>query len=106
MAGAPLQLLHESPLELLQEAPLKLLQEAPLEFWLGTHLKLEMEMAINSRTHAWKIQWMEEPGSATVHGAAKSQTLLSKFTFTFTFHHRPLVAKMVKNLPGMQETWV
>ena len=40
-------------------------------------------MATYSSTLAWKIPWAEEPA---VHGVAKSQTLLSDFTFTFHFH--------------------
>ena len=47
--------------------------------------------------------------SAAVHGAAKSWTQLSDFTFTFHFHSTKwasLVAQMVKNLPAMQETQV
>ena len=43
-------------------------------------------MAPHSSTLAWKILWAEEPGSAAVHGVAKSWTLLSDFTFTFHFH--------------------
>ena len=44
-------------------------------------------MAPHSSTPAWKIPWTEEPGrQAAVHGVAKSQTRLSKFTFTFHFH--------------------
>ena len=41
-------------------------------------------MATHSSTLAWKIPWMEEPG--TVHGVTKSQIRLSDFTFTFHFH--------------------
>jgi len=43
-------------------------------------------MAPHSRTLAWKIPWMEEPGGAAVHGVTKSQTQLSDFTFTFHLH--------------------
>ena len=44
-------------------------------------------MAPHSSTFAWEIPWKEEPGRLhTVHGAAKSRTLLSDFTFTFHFH--------------------
>ena len=44
-------------------------------------------MAPHSSTFAWEIPWTEEPGRLhTVHGAAKSRTLLSDFTFTFHFH--------------------
>ena len=50
------------------------------------------EMAIHSRTIAWKIPWTEEPGRLA-HRVAKSQTRLSDFTFTFTFQ----VALVVKN---------
>ena len=37
-------------------------------------------MAILSSTLAWKIPRTEEPGGLTVHGVAKSQTRLCKFT--------------------------
>ena len=43
-------------------------------------------MAPHSSTFAWKIPWMEEPGSAAVHGVAKSRIRLSDFTFTFHFY--------------------
>ena len=44
-------------------------------------------MATHSSALAWKIPWAEEPGRPhTVHGAAKSWTRLSDFTFTFHFH--------------------
>ena len=46
---------------------------------------MEKAMAPHSSTLAWKIPWMEEP-AATVHGAPKSRTRLSDFTFTFHFH--------------------
>ena len=48
---------------------------------LGWEDPLEKEMATNSSTLTWKIPWTEEPGRATVHGVAKSQTQLSNFTF-------------------------
>ena len=41
-------------------------------------------MAPHSSTLAWKIPWTEEPGG--LQGVAKSQILLSDFTFTFLFH--------------------
>ena len=41
---------------------------------LGWEDHLEKEMAPNSSILAWRIPWMEEPGGATVHGIAKSQT--------------------------------
>ena len=37
--------------------------------------QLEKEMATHSSTLAWRIPWMEEPGS--LHGLAQSQTQLS-----------------------------
>ena len=43
-------------------------------------------MAPHSSTLAWKILRTEEPGRAVVHGAAKSRTRLSDFTFTFHCH--------------------
>ena len=42
---------------------------------LGWEDPLEKEMATRSGILAWKIPWTEEPGRATVHGVAKSQTL-------------------------------
>ena len=45
-------------------------------------------MAPHSSTLAWRIPWMEEPGSLQSMGLlhAKSRTRLSDFTFTFHFH--------------------
>ena len=43
-------------------------------------------MATHPSTLAWKIPWMEEPGSLQSMGSWKSQTRLSDFTFTFHFH--------------------
>ena len=48
---------------------------------LGQEDPLEKEMATHSSTLAWKIPWMEEPG--TLQGIAKSWTPLNDFTFTF-----------------------
>ena len=39
-------------------------------------------MAPHSSTLAWKMPWMEKPGS---HGVAEGQTRLSDFTLTFHF---------------------
>ena len=41
---------------------------------LGWEDALEKGMATQSSVLAWKIPWSEEPGWATVHGVAKSQT--------------------------------
>ena len=46
------------------------------EMWVPFYL-LEEEMASHSSVLAWRIPWTEEPGGATVHGVAKSQTRLS-----------------------------
>ena len=48
--------------------------------------KAEKAMAPYSSTVAWKIPWMEEPGRLQSMGVAKSQALLSDFTFTFHLH--------------------
>ena len=42
----------------------------------GQEDPLEKEMATHSSILAWRIPWTEEPGRATVHGVAKSQTRL------------------------------
>ena len=47
---------------------------------LGQEGPLEKELATHSSILAWKIPQTEEPGGATVHGVAKSQTQLSDFT--------------------------
>jgi len=41
---------------------------------LGGEDPLEKRMATHSRILAWRIPRTEEPGGATVHGIAKSQT--------------------------------
>ena len=41
---------------------------------------LEKEMATCSSILAWRIPWREEPGEATVHGVAKSQTRLKQLS--------------------------
>ena len=46
----------------------------------------EKAMAPHSRTLAWNIPWMEEPGRLQSMGVTKSRTWLSDFTFTFHFH--------------------
>ena len=47
--------------------------------FLGREDPLEKEMAIQSSTLAWKIQWMEEPDN-TVHGVADTtERLLFQF---------------------------
>ena len=43
---------------------------------LGRENSLEKEMATHSSILAWEIPWTEDPGWATVHGVAKSQTKL------------------------------
>ena len=47
---------------------------------LGWKDPVEEEMASHSSILAWRTPWTEEPGGATVHGVAKSQTRLSAHT--------------------------
>ena len=55
-------------------------------FWgLLIYLLLEKAMAPHSRTLAWKIPWMEEPGRLQSMGSL-SRKRLSDFTLTFHFH--------------------
>ena len=51
---------------------------------LGWEDPLEKEMATHSSILPWRIPWTEEPGGATVHAIAKSQTRPSDFTFVLT----------------------
>ena len=37
---------------------------------------MEKEMATHSSILAWKIPWTEEPGGATVHGAAEEPDMI------------------------------
>ena len=53
---------------------------------LGWEDPQEKEMATHSSTLAWRIPWREEPGRLLFHGATKSRTQLSDFTFTFTIY--------------------
>ena len=57
-------------------------------------------MATHSSSLAWKIPWLEEPGRLQSMGCKQLDTtdLLSA--------EPSLLAKMVKNPPAMQETWV
>ena len=48
---------------------------------LGWEDPLEKEMATHSSTLAWKIPWMEKPGSLQSMEVAKSRTRVSDFTF-------------------------
>ena len=43
-------------------------------------IPLEKEMAIHSRTIAWKIPWTEEPGRLQSMGSQKNRTRLNDFT--------------------------
>ena len=72
--------------------------------WVGK-IPLEKEMAIHSRTIAWKIPWTEETGKLQSmglqrvgHNWATSLHILLK--------RASLVAQTVKHLPAMQETQV
>ena len=59
------------------------MRETPVQS-LGQEGPLEKEMVTHSSILAWRIPWTEKPGRLhTVHGAAKSRTRLSDFTFTF-----------------------
>ena len=52
------------------------MQETWIQY-LGQEDPLENEMATHSSILAWRSPRTEEPGGATVHGVAKSQTGLS-----------------------------
>ena len=56
--------------------PMQEMQETGVQF-LGQEDPLEKEMATTPGFLPGKVPWTEEPGRATVHGAAKSQTRLS-----------------------------
>ena len=66
---------------------------------LGWEDPLEKEIAIHSRTTAWKIPLTEEPG--TGHGVAKSRTRLSDFTsLHFTSLGSPAACRHKPHLTG------
>ena len=47
--------------------------------FLGWEDPLKSKMQLHSRIFPWKIQWTEDPGWVTVHGATKSRTRLSNW---------------------------
>ena len=58
---------------------------------------LEKEMATHSSILAWRMPWSEEPGGLQVHGVTKSQTLLSDFTFTYSYFIAKMSFKFLSN---------
>ena len=58
----------------IREAVRSLRQEDPLEKEKATHCSIL----------AWRIPWTEEPGGATVHRVAKSQTHLKRLSTQHT----------------------
>ena len=72
---------------------------------LGQEDPLEEGMATHSSILAWRILWTGEPGgpqSMWPHELNMTERLQN----TFLKFLNPKVAKMVKNPPGMWETWV
>ena len=65
----------------------------------GSVRSLEKEMATHYSILAWRMPWMEKPGRLESMGVAKSQTLLSYFTFTLL-----LVRETKTNLDGVLKT--
>ena len=64
---------------------------------LGEEESLEEEMATSSSILAWKIPWTEEPGRATVHGVANSQTRLSNWALrAHTSNHYVVYLKLTQ----------
>ena len=53
----------------------------------GSGFTLEKAMAAHSSTLAWKIPWMEEPGTLQSMGSLRVKTQLSGFTSLFTSMH-------------------
>ena len=59
-------------------------------------------MATCSSILAWRIPWREEPGEATVHGVAKSQTRLKQLStqvhiFLCVAVHLKICSESIKN---------
>ena len=71
---------------------------------------LEKEMAIHSRTIAWKIPWTEDPGRLQSMGSQRvGHDWVTSLHFTSMLSRASHVAQWIKNLPamqGIQETWV
>ena len=61
---------------------------------LGREDPLEKGMATDFSILAWRIPRTEEPGGATVHGVAKSQTRLKQLTYnTYDINRYKLLYK-------------
>ena len=69
--------------QMVKNQPLK--QETQVRS-LGQEDPLGEEIATHSSVLAREIPWTEEPGGATVHGVAKSQTRLSTHTLLILCH--------------------
>ena len=69
---------------------------------LGWEKSLEEEMATHSRTLAWKVPWMGEPGRLQSKG---SQRVRQDWATSLSLR-ASLIAQLVKNPPAMQETLV
>ena len=65
----------------------------------GSVRSLEKEMATHYSILAWRMPWMEKPGRLESMGVAKSQTLLSYFTFTLL-----IIRETKTNLDGVLKT--
>ena len=60
-------------------------------------------MATHSSILAWRMPWSEEPGGLQVHGVTKSQTLLSDFTFTYSYFIAKMSFKFLSNTSYTQD---
>ena len=64
---------------------------------LGREDLLEKEMATHTRTLAWKISWMEEPGRLQSMGSQRVGWL-NNFAFTFTLNEQTSHEKVIYNI--------
>ena len=70
------------------------------ETWLrslGWEDPLEKEMAIHSRTIAWKIPWTEEPGRLQPWGCKESDTT-ERLHFTTWIYHDLFIYSLLDDL--------
>ena len=97
-------------LQLSQSEQVTTSSTCPYNFFRPLGFPLEKAMAPHSCTLAWKIPWMEEPGTLQSMGSRRVRHNWATSISLFTFHFHALEKKVATHssvlawrIPGMQE---